>query len=38
MLHAKFQDRRNSGSGEDFFQLFIIILFIYMGAGAILVM
>ena len=34
MLHAKFQDHRISGSGEDFFKGFLP----YMGVAAILVM
>ena len=33
MLHAKFQDHRTSGSGEDFFKFLP-----YMGMAAILVM
>ena len=33
MLHAKFQDHRTSGSGEDFLRLLP-----YMGMAAILVM
>ena len=32
MLHAKFQDHRTSGSGEDDFQRFLP----YMGVAAIL--
>ena len=34
MLHAKFQDPRTSGSGEDFFLRFLP----YIGMAAILVM
>ena len=34
MLHAKFQDQRTSGSGEDDFLRFLP----YMGMAAILVM
>ena len=34
MLHAKFQDHRTSGSGEEFFLRFLP----YMGKAAILVM
>ena len=34
MLHAKFQDHRTSGSGEEDFQRFLP----YMGLAAILVM
>ena len=34
MLHAKFHDHRNSGSGEEDFQRFLP----YMGVAAILVM
>ena len=34
MLHAKFQDHRTSGSGEEDF----LRLLQYMGMGAILVM
>ena len=34
MLHAKFQDHRTSGSGEEDFQRFLP----YMGMAAILVM
>ena len=34
MLHAKFQDHRTSGSGEEDFQMFLP----YMGMAAILVM
>ena len=34
MLHAKFQDHRTSGSGEEYFLRFLP----YMGIAAILVM
>ena len=34
MVHAKFQDHRTSGSGEENFQSFLP----YMGVAAILVM
>ena len=34
MLHAKFQDHRTSGSGDEDFYRFLP----YMGMGAILVM
>ena len=34
MLHAKFQDNRTFGSGEEDFQRFLL----YMGVAAILVM
>ena len=34
MLHAKFQDHRTSGSGEDFKSFFLP----YIGMAAILVM
>ena len=34
MLHAKFQDHRTSGSGEEDFQRFLL----YIGMVAILVM
>ena len=34
MLHAKFQDHRTYGSGEDLFLRFLL----YMGMAAILVM
>ena len=34
MLHAKFQDHRTSGSGEEDFKVYTI----YMGMAAILVM
>ena len=34
MLHAKFQDHRSSGSGEEDFQSFLP----YMGMAVILVM
>ena len=34
MLHAKFQDHRTSGSGEEDFESFLP----YMGMAAILVM
>ena len=34
MLHAKFQDHRTSGSGEEDFQSFLL----YMGVAANLVM
>ena len=34
MLHAKFQDHRSSGSGEEYFSR----LLPYMGMAAILVM
>ena len=36
MLHAKFQDHRTSGSGEEDFEVFLP--YMYMGVVAILVL
>ena len=37
MLHAKFQDHRTSGSGEERFLKFVLP-YMYMGVAAILVL
>ena len=38
MLHAKFQDHRTSGSGEEKFLKLFFLPYIYMGMAAILVL